>query len=101
MKTTCFAVAITLALGVFVAPLAAKAQQSGDVYAVGKPAGGKLIFYFTSRNTLGGDRPRSYFGNEWQPQLQLGLCEVVIPPNHTPGTIETADVFVRMKRAIQ
>ena len=50
------------------------------------------VFYATDRQATGKTEAKDYFGSG-RGELQLGWCDVSIPPNHKPGELESPSVW--------
>ena len=48
----------------------------------------RRVFYGTDRKASGMTQPKKFYGNE-RGELQLGICEVSIPPDHAMGELES------------
>ena len=48
----------------------------------------RRVFYGTDRKASGMTQPKKFYGNE-RGELQLGICEVSIPPDHEMGELES------------
>lgn len=48
----------------------------------------RRVFYGTDRKASGMTQPKKFYGNE-RGELQLGFCEVSIPPDHKMGELES------------
>ena len=49
----------------------------------------RRVFYGTDRKASGMTQPKEFYGNERGEELQLGICEVSIPPDHKMGELES------------
>ncbi|MBM4056223.1 MAG: alpha/beta hydrolase [Planctomycetes bacterium] len=73
-------------------PSAPEAVPAARIDALAAANGNKglmrRVFYGTDRKASGMTQPKKFYGNE-RGKLQLGICEVSIPPDHKMGELES------------
>ncbi len=67
-------------------------RVESQAHATGEPFKVIRVFYGTNRRPTGTSEPNRYYGST-PGDIQLGLCEVSIPPDHEVGELEKPSIW--------